>query len=108
MAKEFFRLSLNEKLLYSLNTTLYQGYLRIGHENLDSANSKLTDGKEAFKIRQSDVINKYMLPSIFSYEENFKIIEQFFRQRYDLCTRLFEYLAETFQIDRDYFTSKHK
>ncbi|CAF5085227.1 unnamed protein product, partial [Rotaria sp. Silwood1] len=66
------------------------------------------DGKEGFKIRQSDLINKDMLPNIFSHEENFKLIEQFFRQCYDLCMRLFEYLAEIFQIDQDYFTSKHK
>ncbi|CAF5009302.1 unnamed protein product [Rotaria sp. Silwood1] len=108
MAKEFFHRPLDEKLLYSLNTTSYQGYLRIGRENLDSTNSKLMDGKEGFNIRQPDLINKDMLPNIFSHEENFKLIEQFFRQCYDLCMRLFEYLAEIFQIDRDYFTSKHK
>ncbi|CAF3992212.1 unnamed protein product, partial [Rotaria sordida] len=108
MAKEFFYLPLNEKLLYVSNTTSYEGYIRIGRENLDSTNSKLVDGKEAFNISQSNLNRKDKLPNIFSHEENFKLIEQFFRQCYDLCMHLFQYLAETFQIDQDYFTSRHK
>ncbi|CAF4069890.1 unnamed protein product, partial [Rotaria sp. Silwood1] len=108
MAKEFFYLPLQEKLLYASNTTSYQGYLKIGRENLDSTNSKLMDEKEGFRIRQSDLNRKDKLPNIFSHEENFKLLEQFFRQCYNLCMHLLEYLAETFEIDRDYFTSRHK
>ncbi|CAF1423790.1 unnamed protein product, partial [Rotaria sordida] len=108
MAKEFFYLPLYEKLLYVSNPTSYDGYIRIGRENLDSTNLKLIDEKEAFKMRESALNRKDKLPNIFSHEENFKIIEQFFRQCYDLCMHLFQYLAETFQIDKDYFTSRHK
>ncbi|CAF3434643.1 unnamed protein product [Rotaria sp. Silwood2] len=108
LTKEFFCLSHNEKRFYSPNTTSYQGYLKIGHENLDTTNSKLLDVKEGFAIRQSSLNNKDMLPNIFFHEKNFKLIEQSFRQCYDLCMRLLEYLAEIFQIDRDYFTLRHK
>jgi len=108
LAKEFFHLPLNEKLAYSINTTSYQGYLRIGHENLDSTNSQLIDEKEAFKLGQSELKKKNQLPEIFSRDENFKLIEEFFRKCYDICINLFEYLAETLQITRDYFTSRHK
>ncbi|CAF4230444.1 unnamed protein product [Rotaria sp. Silwood2] len=44
LTKEFFCLSHNEKRFYSPNTTSYQGYLKIGHETLDTTNSKLLDG----------------------------------------------------------------
>lgn len=108
LSKEFFHLPLNEKLAYSINTTSYQGYLRIGHENLDSTNSQLIDEKEAFKLGQSELKKKDQLPEIFSRDENFKLIEEFFRKCYDICINLFEYLAETLQITRDYFTSRHK
>jgi len=108
LSKEFFHRPLSEKLAYSLNTTSYQGYLKIGHENLDSTNCQLIDEKEAFKFRQSDLNTKANLPDIFSRDENFQLILEFFRACYDLCMSLFEHLAETFQINRDYFTSRHQ
>lgn len=107
LAKEFFHLPLEEKLPYSINTTSYQGYSNIGIENLDSTNSQLIDEKESFKMRELELNNKE-LPKLFSQNENFQMLEQFFRKCYDLCMILFEYLAETLQIDRDYFTSKHQ
>ena len=108
MAKEFFHLPLDEKRVYALNTITYQGYLQIGQENLDSTSSQLTDAKEAFKIRQSNLNNPDELPDIFTRPENFQTIDTFFRACYDLCIRLFEHLANTFEVDQDYFTSKHQ
>ena len=108
MAKEFFHLPLAEKLAYAGDTKSYNGYIRIGRENLDSTNSQLIDEKETFKFGQSDLINNEKLPEIFSRVDNFKLLVEFFRVCYDLCMRLLEYLAETLEIDRDYFTSRHK
>jgi hypothetical protein len=92
LAKEFFHLPISEKLAYSLDKTSYQGYLRIGRENLDSTNTELIDEKEVFKFGQSDLNKKDNLPGIFFRDENFKLIIEFFRACYDLCICLFEYL----------------
>ena len=107
LSKQFFHLPLEEKLRYSLNTVSYQGYLQIGQENLDSTSSKSIDQKEAFKIRQSDLEDQPQLPALFSDKGNFDLIQRFFKKCYDLCMNLFEHLADTFDIDRDYFTSRH-
>ena len=108
LAKEFFHLPLDEKLKHSLTTASYQGYLRVGHENLDSTDAKMIDQKEAFKFRRLSLLSKDILPPVFSQEENFNFICDFFRACYDICKRLLGFLAESFEIDRDYFTSRHK
>lgn len=108
LAKEFFHLPLDEKVMHSLTTTSYQGYLRAGHENLDSTDAQLIDQKEAFKFRRLSLLTKDILPTVFSREDNYKFICEFFRACYDLCQRLLECLAESFEIDRDYFKSRHK
>lgn len=107
LSKEFFQLPLDEKRRYLPDTTSFQGYFGIGHENLDSADSKFVDQKESFKIQQLSLYRKEELPNIFRNEENFNLFKHFFRQCYNLCMTLFEYLAEVFDIDRNYFTSLH-
>ncbi|UJR07404.1 hypothetical protein I4U23_011690 [Adineta vaga] len=108
LAKEFFQLPLDAKLRHSINPTSYRGYLTVGRENLDSTNSTLVDEKEAFKIGQPELNNKDQFPELFSRDENFHLIDEFFHSCYNLCLRLFEHLAETFEINRDYFTSIHQ
>ncbi|CAF1350362.1 unnamed protein product [Rotaria sordida] len=105
LAKEFFCLPLNIKEGYAITKENY-GYVQRGQENLDSTNTKLIDEKEAFNIRQS--MQPDELPPLFAELENYQLITTFYRNCYDLCMKLLTYLAQCFNIDSDYFTSKHK
>ncbi|CAF1318514.1 unnamed protein product [Rotaria sp. Silwood1] len=104
LAKEFFRLPLNIKEQYVMTKENY-GYIRRGQENLDSTKTKSIDEKEAFNIRQS--MQPDELPPIFAEFDNYQFINKFYRNCYDLCMKLLTYVALCFNIDSDYFTSRH-
>ncbi|CAF1279118.1 unnamed protein product [Rotaria sordida] len=105
LAKEFFRLPLNVKEQYIIREENY-GYIRRGQENLDTTSTKLIDEKEAFNIKKSMQPDK--LPPLFSELDNYQFITKFYRDCYDLCMQLLRYVAQCFNIDLDYFTSRHK
>ncbi|CAF3372463.1 unnamed protein product [Rotaria sp. Silwood2] len=105
LAKEFFCLPLNTKEQYIITKENY-GYVRRGQENLDSTNTKLIDEKEAFNIGKSMKSNE--LPPLFAELDNYQFINKFYRDCYDLCMKLLTYVAQCFNIDSDYFTSRHK
>jgi isopenicillin N synthase-like dioxygenase len=105
LAKEFFRLPLNIKEENRI-TKENHGYVRRGQENLDSTNTKLVDEKEAFNIGKS--LQPDQLPSLFAQSDNYQFINKFYRDCYDLCMQLLTYLAQSFNINSDYFTSRHK
>ena len=102
LTKEFFQLPLNIKEQYLINKENH-GYVRRGQENLDSI---LTDEKEAFNIGK--LVQADQLPTCFSQTDNYQFIRQFHRACYDLSMQLLTYLAQSFEIDSDYFTSRHK
>lgn len=105
LAKQFFQLPLNVKEQH-LITQDNHGYVRRGQENLDSTNIKLIDEKEAFNI------GKYMqadqLPACFAQPDNYQLISTFRRDCYNLVMQLLTYLAQSFEIDADYFTARHQ
>jgi len=105
LAKEFFRLPLNIKEQH-LITKENHGYVRRGQENLAGTDTKLIDEKEAFNIGK--LIQPDQLPSLFAETDNYEFIIKFYRNCYDLCMKLLTYLAQSFDIDADYFTSRHK
>jgi isopenicillin N synthase-like dioxygenase len=105
LAKEFFRSPSNIKEEYIINKDNH-GYVRRGQENLDSTNTKLIDEKEAFNIGKS--MQPDQLPPPFSQSDNCQFIQKFHHDCYDLCMQLLTYLAQSFNIDSDYFTSRHK
>ncbi|CAM4899937.1 unnamed protein product [Rotaria socialis] len=105
LAEAYFRLPLAIKEQHFI-TPEDRGYIRVGQENLDSANIKQIDEKEAFNIYTSDKSDQ--LPVLFAQPNNYKLISDFQRACYDLCMELLMYLADSFEIDRDYFTSRHK
>jgi len=105
LAKEFFRLPLDIKE-QCLITEENHGYVRRGQENLDSSNIKLIDEKEAFNIGK--LVKPDQLPSCFTQSDNLEFITKFFRDCYDLSMLLLTYLAQSFNIDSDYFTSRHR
>jgi isopenicillin N synthase-like dioxygenase len=105
LAKEFFHLPLDikERCIIDENN---HGYVRRGQENLDSSNTKLIDEKEAFNIGKT--IKPKHLPDLFKQSENLQLITEFHRGCYDLSMRLLTYLARSFSVDVDYFTSRHE
>ncbi|CAF1161306.1 unnamed protein product [Adineta ricciae] len=105
LAKEFFRLPLNVKEKH-LITKDNHGYVRRGQENLTTSTAKLIDEKEAFNI--SKFFQSDQLPTIFAQPDNYQFILQFQHDCYALCMTLLTYLAQSFQVASDYFTSRHK
>ncbi|CAF2986531.1 unnamed protein product [Rotaria socialis] len=105
LSKEFFQLPSDIKENYTIRTDNH-GFIRRGKENLDSANRKLIDEKEAFNIAQA--VSRDRLPALFAESNNYEFITKFYRDCYDLCMKLLVYIAKGFDIDLDYFTSKHK
>ena len=105
LAKQFFQLPLNIKEQH-LITQDNHGYVRRGQENLDTMNTKLIDEKEAFNIGKSVQVNQ--LPACFAQSDNYQILTRFHRDCYTLVMQLLTYLAQSFEIDVDYFTSRHQ
>ncbi|UJR15946.1 hypothetical protein I4U23_002866 [Adineta vaga] len=105
LAKEFFRLPLNIKNEHPI-TKENHGYVRRGQENLSTTVSKIIDEKEAFNISKRFQPNQ--LPTIFAQSDNYQFITKFQHDCYDLCMKLLTYLAQSFEVDTDYFTSRHK
>lgn len=105
IAKDFFQLPSHIKEQY-LITKDNHGYVRRGQENLDSENPKSVDEKEAFNLNRSIQANE--LPDCFTHLDNFQFIQNFERSCYNLSMQLLTYLAQSFEIDSDYFTSRHK
>ncbi|CAF1024050.1 unnamed protein product [Adineta steineri] len=105
LAKEFFRLPSNIKEQYGITEENF-GYVRRGQENLAGNETKSIDEKEAFNIR--NLVQPNELPSLMAQSDNYEIITKFQNDCYELCMKLLTYLAQSFDIDSDYFTSKHK
>ena len=104
LAKEYFNLSVEVKEKHSIGKN-NQGYVHRGQENLDSTNKKLFDDKEAFNI------GKFLwsdLPDLFMEPKNLKLIQEFQRDCHNLQMKLLTYLAKSFSIAPDYFTSRHQ
>lgn len=104
LAKQFFQLPMEVKEQH-LITPENQGYVRRGQENLDSTNTKLIDEKEAFNIRK--MVQADQLPACFVQADNYQLVTRFHRDCYNLAMQLLTYLAQSFDIDADYFTSRH-
>ncbi|CAF1250932.1 unnamed protein product [Didymodactylos carnosus] len=109
VAKEYFSLPLDEKLLYPI-TKQNEGYISLGQEKLDTAAKQneagpkvLIDQKECYNILKRTT--KDDVPKIL--QENFALIEEFRWRSYSLCMQLLKYLAISFEIDENYFTEKH-
>lgn len=105
LSQDFFRLPLQVKEEH-LITEDNHGYVRRGQENLSGTSTNIIDEKEAFNIGKR--VQSDNLPAIFARADNFQLITEFQRDCYQLCMRLLEYLARGFEIDVDYFTSRHK
>ncbi|CAF0738162.1 unnamed protein product [Didymodactylos carnosus] len=105
LSKRYFHLPLEEKLKHQIQEKNH-GYVRAGQENLDSTDQKSMDLKEAFNI--SRLTNEEDLPALFQENGNFRLVNQFQFDCYSLCMKLLKYLAIGFEIDEDYFLSRHK
>lgn len=105
LSKDFFRLPLEVKEQHIIGENNH-GYVRRGQENLDSANTKLIDEKEAFNIGKS--MQPSELPELFAQAENHQLIDEFYRACYQLSMRLLTYLARSFSIESNYFTDRHR
>ncbi|POG80094.1 hypothetical protein GLOIN_2v1521472 [Rhizophagus irregularis DAOM 181602=DAOM 197198] len=105
--KEFFSLSKEEKLKYSVNEK-YQGYVSIHQEMLDPSNQKIGDWKECFnfgKIRKK----LQVLPPCF--EEEF--IDKFEKTCHQLCMKILQAFSISLEILQDeggknWFEQRHK
>lgn len=106
LAKQYFQLSIEEKEKNLINKQNNFGYLRRGHENLDSTLIKQMDEKEAFNLKK--YLNKDQLPTLFQEENHFQLINSFHENCFQLAMKLLTYLAIGFQIDPNYFTSEHQ
>jgi len=105
LAKEFFQLPSNIKEQYLIDKQNH-GYVRRGQENLDSTKKNAIDEKEAFNIGKFNESNR--LPECFARSDNFHLIKQFINDCYNLCMKLLVYLARSFEIKSDYFTTRHQ
>jgi isopenicillin N synthase-like dioxygenase len=105
LSKEYFQLPADVKMQNKINHENF-GYLPRGRENLDSTKGKEVDEKEAFNFKK--VLHPSELPSLFAQAENFALITSFHRACFDLTMRLLTYLAKSFGVADDYFSSRHR
>ena len=105
LAKEFFALPLEVKEKQIIDQHNH-GYVRRGQENLDTSGAKLIDEKEAFNFGKA--MPTSALPELFAREEHYQLIQEFHRACYQLAMQLLVYLARSFSVPSDYFTSRHR
>ena len=105
LSKQYFHLPIEIKKKHLINNENF-GYVELGEENLDSKKVEQMDVKESFNFKK--VLSPDELPSLFAESDNFQLITSFHRSCYELCMQLLTYLAKSFEIDDDYFTSKHR
>lgn len=103
LSKEYFRLPADVKEKYIIGES-NQGFVRRGQENLDSTKPKQFDDKECFNIRKSCMSE---LPEFFQQPDRLKLINEFQNDCHTLLLKLLTYLARSFSIDENYFTSRH-
>ncbi|CAF1074999.1 unnamed protein product [Didymodactylos carnosus] len=109
VAKEYFSLPRDEKLLYPI-TKQNEGYISLGQEKLDTATQQnqagpklLINQKECYNILKRTTKND--VPMVL--RENFPLLEELRWRCYSLCMQLLKYLATGFEINENYFTDNH-
>ncbi|CAG8531282.1 14891_t:CDS:10 [Funneliformis caledonium] len=111
-AKEFFDLSKEEKLKYTVNEN-YNGYVSVHQEMLDPSNQKIGDWKECFNFGKlhDEKPRSQILPPYFEGKSEF--INKFEKKCHQLCMKILQAFAIALEIPpeeggKNWFEQRHK
>ncbi|KAG8980140.1 hypothetical protein FRB93_009636 [Tulasnella sp. JGI-2019a] len=107
IAQEFFLHESPEEKAKIGYTTGNVGWIRVRQEKLDADVHPRGDIKEAFNMRPFDSNDIAQQPLSLSLARNQQDIAAFSRSCHQLCMRVLEALAESLNLAKDFFTSRH-